>query len=135
MINDWINEKLWNKNEILELCLWLFNSFLLISLIKLQNYSFWYINIQIFFVLQMAMTVQHMTFYLFISRKETKILFNKHFGSVFRTHDNPTYFSRRLFRFADIYTSKLSNLIDYSINHTFYPRRGVLPHEYKSLFV
>ncbi|XP_064086629.1 5'-nucleotidase domain-containing protein 3-like isoform X1 [Macrobrachium nipponense] len=68
-------------------------------------------------------------------RKETKKLFNPHFGSVFRTHDNPTYFSRRLFRFADIYTSRLSNLNDYSINHTFYPRRGVLPHEYKSLFV
>lgn len=68
-------------------------------------------------------------------RKKTKELFNPHFGSVFRTHDNPTYFSRRLFRFADIYTSRLSNLNDYSINHTFYPRRGVLPHEYKSLFV
>ncbi|XP_042861685.1 5'-nucleotidase domain-containing protein 2-like isoform X2 [Penaeus japonicus] len=67
--------------------------------------------------------------------KKTKELFNPHFGSVFRTHDNPTYFSRRLFRFADIYTSRLSNLNDYSINHTFYPRRGVLPHEYKSLFV
>lgn len=72
---------------------------------------------------------------LLFLRKKTKELFNPHFGSVFRTHDNPTYFSRRLFRFADIYTSRLSNLNDYSINHTFYPRRGVLPHEYKSLFV
>ncbi|KAG0721009.1 5'-nucleotidase domain-containing protein 2 [Chionoecetes opilio] len=68
-------------------------------------------------------------------RQKTKDMFNQQFGSVFRTHNNPTYFSRRLFRFADIYTSRLSNLNDYSINHTFYPRRGVLPHEYKSLFV
>ncbi|KAA0201849.1 hypothetical protein HAZT_HAZT000276 [Hyalella azteca] len=68
-------------------------------------------------------------------RQRTKELFNYHFGSVFRTHDNPTYFSRRLFRFADIYTCRLTNLNHYSINHTFYPRRGVLPHEYKSLFV
>ncbi|XP_045108615.1 5'-nucleotidase domain-containing protein 3-like isoform X2 [Portunus trituberculatus] len=68
-------------------------------------------------------------------RHKTKEMFNPQFGSVFRTHNNPTYFSRRLFRFADIYTSRLSNLNDYSINHTFYPRRGVLPHEYKSLFV
>ncbi|XP_050686614.1 5'-nucleotidase domain-containing protein 3-like isoform X3 [Eriocheir sinensis] len=68
-------------------------------------------------------------------RQKTKAMFNAHFGSVFRTHNNPTYFSRRLFRFADIYTSRLSNLNDYSVNHTFYPRRGVLPHEYKSLFV
>ncbi|CAL4122761.1 unnamed protein product [Meganyctiphanes norvegica] len=68
-------------------------------------------------------------------RKRTKVLFNQFFGSVFRTHDNPTYFSRRLFRFADIYTSQLVNLTNYSINHTYYPRRGVLPHEYKSFFV
>nr|XP_053629304.1 5'-nucleotidase domain-containing protein 3-like isoform X1 [Cherax quadricarinatus] len=68
-------------------------------------------------------------------RKKTKAIFNPHFGSVFRTHDNPTYFSRRLFRYADVYTSRLSNLNNYSINHTFYPRRGVLPHEYKALFV
>ncbi|KAF2368224.1 HAD-superfamily hydrolase subfamily IG 5'-nucleotidase [Trinorchestia longiramus] len=54
-------------------------------------------------------------------RQRTKELFNPHFGSVFRTHDNPTYFSRRLFRFADIYTCRLTNLNNYSINHTFYP--------------
>lgn len=40
-------------------------------------------------------------------------MFNKQFGSVFRTHHNPTYFSRRLFRFADIYTSNISNLLHY----------------------
>ncbi|KAI5712521.1 hypothetical protein M8J76_005186 [Diaphorina citri] len=68
-------------------------------------------------------------------RKQLKTVFNPQFGSVFRTHNNPTYFSRRLFRFADIYTSQMSNLLEHSITHTYYPRRGVMPHEYASLFV
>ncbi|KAJ8953241.1 hypothetical protein NQ318_015821 [Aromia moschata] len=68
-------------------------------------------------------------------RNDIKYVFNKQFGSVFRTYHNPTYFSRRLFRFADIYTSNISNLLNYSVNHTFYPRRGVMPHEYISYFV
>ncbi|XP_026287604.1 5'-nucleotidase domain-containing protein 3 isoform X2 [Frankliniella occidentalis] len=68
-------------------------------------------------------------------RLEIKKVFNPQFGSVFRTFNNPTYFSRRLFRFADIYTAKITNLLQYSTDHTFYPRRGVMPHEYASYFV
>lgn len=68
-------------------------------------------------------------------RNSIKCVFNENFGSVFRTYHNPTYFSRRLFRFADIYTSSITNLLNYSVNHTFYPRRGVMPHEYISYFV
>lgn len=68
-------------------------------------------------------------------RYKIKIVFNAQFGSVFRTYHNPSYFSRRLFRFADIYTSNIANLMNYSVNHTFYPRRGVMPHEYISYFV
>lgn len=68
-------------------------------------------------------------------RNEIKAVFNPQFGSVFRTYHNPTYFSRRLFRFADIYTSNITNLLSYSLTHTFYPRRGVMPHEYGSYFV
>lgn len=68
-------------------------------------------------------------------RNDIKCVFNKQFGSVFRTYHNPTYFSRRLFRFADIYTSNITNLLNYSVSHTFYPRRGVMPHEYSSYFV
>jgi len=68
-------------------------------------------------------------------RNDIKCVFNEQFGSVFRTFHNPTYFSRRLFRFADIYTSNITNLLNYSVNHTFYPRRGVMPHEYISYFV
>ncbi|XP_015601023.1 5'-nucleotidase domain-containing protein 3 isoform X3 [Cephus cinctus] len=68
-------------------------------------------------------------------RNEIKRVFNQQFGSVFRTYHNPTYFSRRLFRFADIYMSSITNLLGYSPSHTFYPRRGVMPHEYISYFV
>lgn len=62
-------------------------------------------------------------------------MFNPNFGSTFRSHNNPTYFSRKLFRFSDIYTSRVTNLMEYGVNHSFYPRRGVLPHEFKTWFV
>ncbi|XP_059171170.1 5'-nucleotidase domain-containing protein 3-like isoform X1 [Physella acuta] len=62
-------------------------------------------------------------------RMFTKSLFNPHFGSLFRTYHNPTYFFRRLARFADIYTSNLTNLLRYSTSYTFYPHRILLPHE------
>lgn len=75
------------------------------------------------------------SFFPFHNSLATKKVFNKQFGSVFRTYNNPTYFSRRLFRFSDIYTSNISNLVNYSTSHTFYTRRGVMPHEYSSLFL
>ena len=62
-------------------------------------------------------------------RKATKNVFNPQFGSIFRTFDNPTYFTRRLNRFADIYTSSIGNLLNYPVTHTFYTRRTALPHE------
>lgn len=68
-------------------------------------------------------------------RNAIKKVLNEQFGSVFRTYHNPTYFSRRLFRFADIYMSSITNLLNYSCTHTFYPRRGVMPHEYTSYFM
>lgn len=68
-------------------------------------------------------------------RNELKSTFNQQFGSVFRTHHNPTYFSRRLFRFADIYMSSITNLLHYSTSHVCMPRRGVMPHEYMSYFM
>ena len=68
-------------------------------------------------------------------RRYMKQTFNKQFGSLFRTYHNPTYFSRRLFRFADVYTSKVTNLLKHSPKHTFHARRGALPHEYRAWFV
>ena len=69
------------------------------------------------------------------TRVALKNIFNPSFGSVFRSRRKPTFFSRRLFRVADVYTSRVTNFANYPITHTFYPRRGVLPHEFKSWFV
>ncbi|XP_067947991.1 5'-nucleotidase domain-containing protein 3-like isoform X2 [Watersipora subatra] len=73
--------------------------------------------------------LEHWKLELISIRKRTKNMFNPQFGSLFRTYHNATYFSRRLHRFAAIYTSSLTNLLHYSVNHTFYPRRGALAHE------
>ncbi|XP_075039188.1 5'-nucleotidase domain-containing protein 2 isoform X2 [Mixophyes fleayi] len=62
-------------------------------------------------------------------RSLSKNLFNPQFGSIFRTFHNPTYFSRRLIRFSDIYMASISCLLNYDINFTFYPRRTPLQHE------
>uniref|UniRef100_A0A669DII6 5'-nucleotidase domain containing 2 n=1 Tax=Oreochromis niloticus TaxID=8128 RepID=A0A669DII6_ORENI len=62
-------------------------------------------------------------------RVMTKNLFNPQFGSIFRTCHNPTYFSRRLCRFSDVYMTSLSCLLNYDLSYTFYPRRTPLQHE------
>ncbi|XP_028669086.1 5'-nucleotidase domain-containing protein 2 [Erpetoichthys calabaricus] len=62
-------------------------------------------------------------------RAITKNLFNPQFGSIFRTCHNPTYFSRRLCRFSDLYMASLSCLLNYDLSYTFYPRRTPLQHE------
>uniref|UniRef100_A0AAR2IGN8 5'-nucleotidase domain containing 3 n=1 Tax=Pygocentrus nattereri TaxID=42514 RepID=A0AAR2IGN8_PYGNA len=62
-------------------------------------------------------------------RSQAKDIFNPQFGSLFRTYHNPTYFSRRLSRFADIYMASISCLLNYDLQHTFYPRRTPLQHE------
>ncbi|MGH0115674.1 UNVERIFIED_CONTAM: hypothetical protein FKN15_037997 [Acipenser sinensis] len=64
-----------------------------------------------------------------VMRLRTKNIFNNQFGSLFRTYHNPTYFSRRLSRFADIYMASLSCLLNYDLHHTFFPRRNPLQHE------
>ncbi|XP_075434475.1 5'-nucleotidase domain-containing protein 2 isoform X2 [Ascaphus truei] len=62
-------------------------------------------------------------------RAVTKNLFNPQFGSIFRTCHNPTYFSRRLCRFSDIYMASISCLLNYDLSYTFFPRRTPLQHE------
>ena len=49
-------------------------------------------------------------------------MYNPYFGSIFRAYENPTYFARRLGRFADIYMSSVVNLLDYPIDYSFYVR-------------
>lgn len=55
--------------------------------------------------------------------------FNPQFGSIFRSHNNPSFFSRRLSRFSDIYTSNVTNLLNYPIDYHFIPKRIDLAHE------
>lgn len=62
-------------------------------------------------------------------RAVTKNLFNPQFGSIFRTNHNPTYFSRRLCRFSDLYMGSVSCLMNYDLTYTFFPRRTPLQHE------
>uniref|UniRef100_A0A0N5AAG9 5'-nucleotidase domain-containing protein 3 n=1 Tax=Syphacia muris TaxID=451379 RepID=A0A0N5AAG9_9BILA len=62
-------------------------------------------------------------------RQRIKHVFNPQFGSIFRTYSNMTVFSRQLSRLADIYTSRLPNMLKYKQNHQFFPRRYALPHE------
>ncbi|XP_039626165.1 5'-nucleotidase domain-containing protein 2-like isoform X1 [Polypterus senegalus] len=62
-------------------------------------------------------------------RSLTKKLFNPQFGSIFRTYHNPTYFSRRLCRFSDLYMASIRCLLNYDLKFTFYPRRTPLQHE------
>lgn len=68
--------------------------------------------------------------FLFLGDREmNRNFFNAQFGSIFRTDENPTYFLRRLSRFADIYMASLSCLLNYEPDYTFYPRRTPLQHE------
>ncbi|ORZ08872.1 HAD-superfamily hydrolase [Absidia repens] len=62
-------------------------------------------------------------------RLELKIVFNRHFGSVFRTHNNPTFFANKIRKFADIYTSTIGNLNNIPLDYVFFPNRTYLPHE------
>ncbi|XP_065177794.1 5'-nucleotidase domain-containing protein 3-like [Sycon ciliatum] len=62
-------------------------------------------------------------------RDKLKSSFNPRFGSLFRTHQNHSYLFNRLARFSDLYTSDLRNLMHYTTDHVFYPRRAALPHE------
>ncbi|KAM3589439.1 hypothetical protein VKS41_000302 [Umbelopsis sp. WA50703] len=62
-------------------------------------------------------------------REQLKRVFNKSFGSVFRTHHNPTFFANKIRKFADIYTSSVENMRNYPIDYCFYPDRSYLPHE------
>ena len=62
--------------------------------------------------------------YIFFFRVEMKDIFNPYFGSVFRSKKNPTFFSRRLFRVADVYTSRVTNFHNYSLGVSEYFLHG-----------
>lgn len=48
---------------------------------------------------------------------------NRNFGSIFRTSDEPTLFAFSLWRHVDLYTSRVSNLVNFGVTHRFYPTK------------
>ena len=56
-------------------------------------------------------------------------MFNRNFGSEFRTHNGPTLFMQSILRYSDIYTSSVENLLSLAPGHHLYPYRRRLPHE------
>lgn len=63
------------------------------------------------------------------ARRLLKEIVNPTFGSVFRTDQGRTMFFHHVGRHADIYTSDVLNLSQYSLDHCFYSERSFLPHE------
>ncbi|KAL6054276.1 5'-nucleotidase domain containing 3 [Balamuthia mandrillaris] len=62
---------------------------------------------------------------------DLKELCHPNFGSAFRTHRNATLFAFQLQRYANIYTSKIQNFLEYPMHYSWYPDRLFLPHEAK----
>eukprot|EP00904_Undaria_pinnatifida_P001496 jgi/Undpi1/11347/HiC_scaffold_30.g13644.m1 len=48
---------------------------------------------------------------------------NKNFGSIFRTSEEPTLFAFSLWRHVDLYTSRVSNIVNFGVTHRFYPTK------------
>lgn len=62
-------------------------------------------------------------------KHDMKVCFNENFGSLHRTYRHPSMFCHQMLRFANIYTSKIDNLLNYPLDFTFHPDRFVLPHD------
>jgi len=85
---------------------------------------------------QFSVSPQHEKYFtkLLSDRQRLRIAlktpFNKYFGSVFRTHNTATLFAYYLQRFADVYTSKIENFLEYPADYRFFPERTYMPHEF-----
>jgi len=55
--------------------------------------------------------------------------YNKQFGSIFRTHATRTLFFHRMAKYCDLYTSKVTNMVNYPLNYKFGARRQFYDHE------
>jgi len=54
---------------------------------------------------------------------------NMHWGPIFRTAHEPSYFAAQVREFACIYTSRVSNFLYYPVDKYFQVRPEVMPHE------
>jgi HAD superfamily 5'-nucleotidase-like hydrolase len=64
-----------------------------------------------------------------ILRRNLLRMFNRHYGSVFRTTSHRTKFFFEVSRFADLYTGSVANFLNYPLNYCFYSKRSFFPHE------
>lgn len=62
-------------------------------------------------------------------QRKLKTIFNPRFGSIFRSALQSSYFSSRLSRVADVYTSSVMNLLGHQSDKILFPPRGSHPHE------
>lgn len=62
-------------------------------------------------------------------RSTLKEMFNKNFGSVFRTRSTRSMFFFNVARYCDIYTSSITNILDHPIDASFVSDRVYYPHE------
>lgn len=64
---------------------------------------------------------------------ELSSLFNRQFGSIFRTDGHPSLFAFAVRRYADLYLSEVCDLMYYNPNHRFYPQHAL--HMVTTIFV
>ena len=63
-----------------------------------------------------------------------KTMFNRRFGSVFRTYTHRSFFFFTLGSHCDLYTANINNFLNYPLNECFYAQRYFFPHESAALF-
>ena len=66
-------------------------------------------------------------------QQDLKCAHNQNFGSIFRTHNRPTLYMEQMMRYANIYSSQVTNLLHYPVDAKLYPPRVRLPHEKSSV--
>lgn len=64
------------------------------------------------------------------TNEEVNKAYNEHFGSLFRSGSKPSFFAMQVQRYADLYTSEYTNLLNYPLFYEFTANSPQMPHEY-----
>jgi len=64
------------------------------------------------------------------TNEEVNNAYNTHFGSLFRSGSKPSFFAMQVQRYADLYTSEYTNLLNYPLFYEFTASAPFLPHDY-----
>jgi hypothetical protein len=68
--------------------------------------------------------------------KKKSNMFNPHFGSLFYARGEASMFGWNVRRLSDVYTSQLTNLLYYPVDHRFYPKQnGQMPHDRSKIYI